>query len=54
MVRYWAKGYPGQTCGSQQCLALTGTGGYDNGYLPRIGAELVRTLQNQSRQENDP
>lgn len=35
-------------------LALTGTGGYDNGYLPRTGAELVRTLQNQSRQENNP
>ncbi len=34
-------------------LALTGTGGYDNEYLPRTGAEVVRALQNQSRQEND-
>lgn len=33
-------------------LALTGTGGYDNGYLPRTGAELVRALQNRKSQEN--
>jgi cobalt/nickel transport system ATP-binding protein len=37
----------------RQALALTGTGGYDNGYLPRTGAELVLALQKQSRQEKD-
>jgi cobalt/nickel transport system ATP-binding protein len=36
-----------------RALALTGTGGYDNGYLPRTGAELVRALQNRNSQEND-
>jgi cobalt/nickel transport system ATP-binding protein len=36
-----------------RALALTGTIVYDNGYLPRTGAELVRALLLQSRQEND-
>lgn len=36
-----------------RALALTGTGVYGNGYLPRTGAELVRTVQNQSRRERD-
>lgn len=36
-----------------RALALTGTGVYDNGYLPRTGAGLVRALLNQCKQEND-
>lgn len=36
-----------------RALALTGTCVYDNGYLPRTGAELVQALLNQGRQEND-
>ena len=36
-----------------RALALTGTGVYDNGYLPRTGTALVRALLNQCRREND-
>ena len=36
-----------------RALALTGTEVYDNGYLPRTGAGLVRALQSQSRREKD-
>ena len=36
-----------------RALNLTGTGVYDKGYPPRTGAELVRALLNQNRQESD-
>ncbi len=34
-------------------LTLTGTGVYDKWYQPRTGAELVRAVLNQNRQENE-
>lgn len=37
-----------------RALTLTGPGGYDKGYQPRSGAELVRVLHNRSKEESKP